>query len=370
MIGARVGNFQITRELGRGGMGTVYAATDLASGQQVALKSLAPELMKSQELRDRFVREAQAMARLQHPNIVRFLGWVDDPRHGWFIAMEFVKGEDFDKMLERMGLIPPATAIDLFLPALDALAYAHSLGVIHRDIKPANLMRLDTGVVKVLDFGTAKLTDQGAMTRMGQQIGTSVYMPLEQLMGQPISFAADIYALGVTLYEMITGHLPYYHEDPIQLAKLIMASPPAPPSAIYPPTPKALDAVILRALAREPQQRFANALEFKAALEQVRRTLGPPATGSGGFTAVPAPPQKAPVPAAAPVPTQAAAGARAEPASAGFSAVALGGVVIGFLGTGMGAWLLSAGKGPGWTVFGAAAAIWLGASLFEIFRKK
>jgi serine/threonine-protein kinase len=234
--------------------------------------------MKSKEIRDRFIREAQAMARLQHPNIVQFLGWVDDPRHGWFIAMEFVQGEDFEKLLERSGLIPPSTAIELFLPVLDALAYAHSTGVIHRDIKPANLMRLESGIVKVLDFGTAKLVDQSAMTRLGQQIGTSVYMPLEQLMGQPISFQADIYALGVTLYELITGKLPFYHDDQAMLVQMMMQHEPAAPSTVYPQTPRALDAVILKALKRAPQDRFRHALEFKEALMAVRDSLA----GGGG----------------------------------------------------------------------------------------
>jgi serine/threonine-protein kinase len=274
MVGVQVGNFHVTKELGKGGMGTVYAGQDVSTGQVVALKSLNKEYMKSKELRDRFVREAQAMARLQHPNIVQFLGWVDDPAQGWFIAMEFVKGEDVEKLIERMGLIPPAMAIDIFLPVLDALAYAHAQGVIHRDIKPSNIMKLESGIVKVLDFGTAKLVDQSAMTRLGQQIGTSVYMPLEQLLGQPINYTADIYALGVTLYEMVTGKLPYYSEDQFQLVQYLMSNVPAPPSAVYPPTPKGVDAVVMRAMQRDPQSRFQSALEMKAALMQVRSSLG------------------------------------------------------------------------------------------------
>jgi serine/threonine protein kinase len=271
--GTQVDRFLVTKKLGEGGMGVVYAAQDVSTGMQVALKSLNRELMKSKEIRERFVREAQAMARLQHPNIVQFLGWVDDPRHGWFIAMEYVHGEDFEKMLERTGVIPTAQALELFMPVLDALAYAHSTGVIHRDIKPANLMRLDSGIVKVLDFGTAKLVDQSAMTRLGQQIGTSVYMPLEQLMGQPISFQADIYALGVTLYEMLTGKLPFYHEDQFQLVQMLMAHEAMPPSSVYPGVPRALDAVVLKALKRNPQERFRHALEFKEAILAVKDSL-------------------------------------------------------------------------------------------------
>jgi serine/threonine-protein kinase len=301
------------------------------------------------------------MSRLDHPNIVKFLGWIDDPNYGWFIAMEFVEGEDFDHMLSRMGTVPPAKAIDMMLPALDALAYAHASGVIHRDIKPANLMLLSSGIVKVLDFGTAKLVDQGGMTRVGQQIGTSVYMPLEQLMGRPISVQADIYAMGVTLYELVTGKLPFYHDNPIELAKILMSNDPVPPSQIFPAAPKALDAVILKALAREPQNRFAHAIEFKDALAAVRATLD--GRGAPAVAAAAAPAEKAP----------------SGPARAAYKApslvdvppfVPLAGAIAGFAGVIAGAGAISAGSSAGWVLVGLFGTAWLATSILGYLRAK
>jgi len=293
--GTMVGQFQVERKLGEGGMGSVFAAVDRRTGARVALKSLNPDLMKSQELRDRFLREAQAMSRLQHPNIVQFMGFVDDPQQGWYIAMEYVQGKDFEKLVTEGGLIPTARAIDLFLPALAGVAYAHSLGIIHRDLKPANVMLLDDGRVKVLDFGTAKIAGESQMTKAGQQIGTQVYMPMEQLLGRPITPQADIYALGCTIYEMITAQLPYYHDDPIQLVRMMQSQAPIPPSKHYPGNPAALDPIILKALAKDPAQRYKDCAEFANALMAVRQTL--PAAGAaapqGGMPGMPPIPPRA-----------------------------------------------------------------------------
>jgi serine/threonine-protein kinase len=427
--GTMVGQFQVERKLGEGGMGSVFAAIDRQSGARVALKSLNPELMKSQELRDRFLREAQAMSRLQHPNIVQFMGFVDDPRVGWFIAMEFVSGKDFDKMIQESGIIPTARAIDLFLPALAGVGYAHSLGIIHRDLKPANIMLLDDGRVKVLDFGTAKIAGEAQMTKAGQQIGTQVYMPMEQLLGRPITPQVDIYALGCTIYEMITAQLPYYHEDPIELMRMMQSQAPIPPSKHYPGNPPQLDAIILKALARDPAQRYRDCAEFAQALMAVRQSLpaagaptpmpgaptgarpmqpsgvgmqplppmpgmppgappgmrpsgvgtplpGAPMAGAPGMPgAAPPPPMGAPGPAPGTAPTPYPGTAAAVPAAAapsrGAPVAAILLTVVGVLGVGGGAAMLVLSpelKVAGLVTLGAAALLWLVGSILAIAR--
>jgi tRNA A-37 threonylcarbamoyl transferase component Bud32 len=283
MIGRKVGDYQVTDVLGEGGMGMVFKGFHPVMGQQVAIKMLHPNLVKSDSIKKRFEREARAMARLRHPNILQILNFVEDT-HGCFIIMEFVQGKEFQDVLEEKGLIPPVEAIDMFVPILDAMYFAHSQGVIHRDIKPSNLMQLNTGVCKVLDFGTAKLAgDSGPqLTAAGMTLGTVVYMSPEQLMGRDLSPQADIYSLGVTLYEMTTASLPFYDENEMKLMKMIMKEPPPPPRMAYPGMPPSLEAVILRAIEKERGKRFTDAKEFADALKGVREEIAGPAPVSVG----------------------------------------------------------------------------------------
>ncbi|GIW70542.1 MAG: hypothetical protein KatS3mg102_0084 [Planctomycetota bacterium] len=287
MIGKKVGDYQITELLGEGGMGMVFKGLHPTLGQIVAIKSLHPNLVKADAIKKRFEREARAMARLRHPNILQIYNFVENEL-GCFIVMEFAEGKEFEEMISERGLIPPVEAIDLFLPVLDAMHFAHTAGVIHRDIKPSNLMLLNSGVVKVLDFGTAKLAgDSGPqLTAAGMTLGTVVYMSPEQLMGRDLSPQADIYSLGVTLYEMTTGKLPFYDENEMKLMRMIMKEPPPPPRMAYPAMPASLEAVILRAMEKDRAKRFKDAAEFKAALLQVKAELtGVPAGVSSGMVA-------------------------------------------------------------------------------------
>jgi serine/threonine-protein kinase len=279
--GTLVGDYQIVKKLGEGGMGEVYLAVHRTLGQRVVLKGLHREYLEDPELSRRLSREAEAMARLAHPNIVAIYNFIES-REGAFIVMEYVEGVTFDHLIERMGLIPPARAIELSLPVLRALQYAHEHGVIHRDLKPANLMLDFQGHVRVLDFGTAKLVDRPGLTRIGTTLGTATYMAPEQVLCREVGPAADVYAFGVTLYEMCTGRLPFESENTAKLVSMIVKEAPVPPSVYYPPLPKALEDAILRCLAKDPAQRFRSAAELAEALEAVAATLGGRAAGPAG----------------------------------------------------------------------------------------
>ncbi len=326
MIGKYVGDYQITQLLGEGGMGVVYKAIHPTLGQVVAIKMLHPNLVKAEAIKQRFLREAQAMARLRHPNILQLFNFVEN-NEGCFIVMEFVEGRTFESLLEEQGLIPPQRAIELFQPVLSAMSYAHAQGIIHRDIKPSNLMLLNgSNIVKVMDFGTAKMAGGPQLTAAGMTLGTVVYMSPEQLMGRDLSPQADIYSLGVTMYEMTTGRLPFYHDNEMQLMKMIMKEPPPPPSAIYPGMPKSLERVILKAIEKDLSRRYKVVDEFARDLEGVLAEISgaaaaPAAAGATGSTSgsIPKPPLAAhPAPQA----TVAAAAAVAEPAAAGLPAAA------------------------------------------------
>jgi predicted Ser/Thr protein kinase len=302
MIGKYVGDYQITKLLGEGGMGVVYKGVHPTLGQLVAIKMLHPNLVKAEAIKQRFLREAQAMARLRHPNILQLFNFVENPE-GCFIVMEFVEGRTFESLLEEQGLIAPERAIELFLPVLSAMSYAHSQGIIHRDIKPSNIMLLNSGnVVKVMDFGTAKMAGGPQLTAAGMTLGTVVYMSPEQLMGRDLSPQADIYSLGVTLYEMTTGRLPFYHENEMQLMKMIMKEAPPPPSSIYPAMPKALEKVILKAIEKDLGKRYRTTDEFANDLKAVERELAGAIAPAVGAASVGAASGATPRPGAAVVP--------------------------------------------------------------------
>ncbi len=313
MIGRFVGDYQVTELLGEGGMGVVFKGLHPTLGQIVAIKMLHPNLVKAESIKQRFLREAQAMARLRHPNILQLYNFIDTA-DGCFIVMEFVEGKTFEDLLQDSGLIPPDRAIELFVPVLSAMLYAHQQGIIHRDIKPSNLMLLHSGIVKVMDFGTAKMAGGAQLTAAGMTLGTVVYMSPEQLMGRDLSAGADIYSLGVTLYEMTTGRLPFYHENEMELMKMIMKQEPPPPGSFYPAMPKSLERVIMRSIAKDLTKRFRSADEFAKELERVKGELA--GGGSGGRIPTPAPGSIAPPFSATPTPPPVAPGALIGPGAA------------------------------------------------------
>ena len=269
----KIGKYEITGILGRGGMGVVYRAEDKRIGRQVAIKTLTENFSGQPEMLERFYREAQAGI-LQHPNIVIVYDLGDEDGVP-FIVMEFVSGEPLDKLIAAGRPSSIIEKLSIIEQVCLALGYAHHRGVIHRDIKPANVMVQQDGVAKIVDFGIARVqgsSSEGGLTRTGNVIGTIHYIAPERLKGRPFDGRSDIFAVGVMLYLMLTGQLPFTGEDMAVLQKLV--NDPHPPLGNYLTNyPPALDGIIDRALAKDPEQRYATAEEFAADLHALGEQL-------------------------------------------------------------------------------------------------
>lgn len=265
MIGSVIGNYEVRDKVGEGGMGAVYRGVDLMLEREVAIKVLRPELANTPQLVERFRIEAVALARLNHPNIATLYSFL---RHGdeFLMVMEFVRGETLDSLLRRTGALGVGPAITLFCQALDGIAHAHAHAIIHRDLKPANLMLTAQGTIKVMDFGIARVLGGGRMTRTGRLIGTLEYMSPEQVRGQETDARSDIYSLGIVLYEMLTGQVPFKSDSDYDLMHAHLEEMPTAPRVFAPHLPPAIEAIILRALAKSPADRFQTIAEFRAAL--------------------------------------------------------------------------------------------------------
>ncbi|HEV8268651.1 MAG TPA: protein kinase, partial [Thermoanaerobaculia bacterium] len=288
--GSRVGRFEIRRLLGSGGMGSVYLAHDTLLLRQVALKVIRKELLADEENLLRFRREAQAASALNHPNIVTVfdIGEADGQP---FLATEFVEGST---LRERMssGPLRLAEALDTAIQAAAGLAAAAGAGVVHRDIKPENLMRRRDGVVKVLDFGLAKVilpkekdaaTHSSVDTVSNALIGTVRYMSPEQLRCEDVDGRTDVFSLGVVFYEMVTGRLPFAGRSVSDTIVSVLTDPLVSMSdALARPVPKAFEAVVSRALARDRDRRFPTAADFVEALLPLRNGVGDSSLGGGG----------------------------------------------------------------------------------------
>jgi serine/threonine-protein kinase len=266
------GRYRVMHRLGSGGMADVWCAEDEQLGRRVALKVLAGRFAEDPEFRERFWREAPAAASLQHPNVVGIFDrgeWDDTP----YIAMELVRGRTLKEIVDEEGPLPPDRAIDIAKQILAAARYAHRHGVVHRDLKPQNVMVDEEGRAKVADFGVAR-AGASEMTQTGAIIGTVQYLSPEQAQGQPVSPRSDLYAIGVVLYEMLTGRVPFTADSPVTIALKHVSEAPVPPSQINPTVSPALDAVVLRALEKDPARRFQDADSFMVALEDARRMPG------------------------------------------------------------------------------------------------
>ncbi|HEY7537957.1 MAG TPA: protein kinase, partial [Gaiellaceae bacterium] len=263
--------YLITRKLGAGGMANVYLAEDQELGRRVALKLLNDRHASDDQFVERFRREAQNAAGLNHPNIVSIFdrGHAEDT---YYIAMEFLDGRTLKELLIRNGPTPIPIAIDYARQILGGLAFAHRHGIVHRDIKPHNIVVGRDGRLKVTDFGIAR-SGSSQMTEVGSIVGTAQYLSPEQARGSAVDARSDLYSLGIVLYEMLTGKVPFTGDAPVEIAMKHLSETPEPPSALRTAVPHDLDAIVMRALAKDPEQRYATAEEMDADLARVARGL-------------------------------------------------------------------------------------------------
>lgn len=281
------GRYELGLVLGSGGMATVYRALDRQLGREVAVKVLADNLGRDRAFVERFRREAQAAAGLAHPNLVTvFDTGSDGDLH--YIVMELVQGETLAERIRREGALPEDEAIRVAVGVCRALEAAHERGLVHRDVKPGNVMLGDDGRVRLVDLGIARIGGLDTLTTTGVVLGSSTYLSPEQAGGAPGDERSDVYALGCVLFEMLTGRPPFTAPSPVAILYLHVNEDPRPPSALT-GTRSALDAVVMRCLAKEPSGRYGSAAEVEAALlastEGGGRTMPLPAIDSLGDTA-------------------------------------------------------------------------------------
>ena len=278
------GRYRIVRKLGSGGMADVYLAEDEELGRRIAIKILNDRHANDESFVERFRREAKNAAGLSHPNIVSIYDR-GEAEGTYYIAMEYLDGRSLKELVVARGPLPIQDAIDATRQVLAALRFAHRKGVVHRDIKPHNVMADADGRLKVTDFGIAR-AGVSQMTEAGSIIGTAQYLSPEQARGTAVDQRSDLYSVGVVLYEMLTGTTPFSGESPVEIAMKHLSDPPRPPSVERPDIPPDLDMVVLRALAKNPDDRFQTAEEMDAELERVSRGVGVTAATADAATAV------------------------------------------------------------------------------------
>lgn len=287
------GRYRIDEIIGRGGMASVYRGEDLKLGRPVAIKLLKRELASDSAFRTRFRMEAQSASRMSHPTIVRVFDAGEDSDTDPdgsvhpvpYIVMELVHGQLLKDRVAQ-GALPEADAVRLTDGILEALEYSHRAGVVHRDIKPGNVMITDDGAVKVMDFGIARAVSDSSSTvaETTSIIGTASYFSPEQAKGDPVDARADLYSAGVVLYELLTGQAPFRGDTPVSVAYQHVSEAPVPPSEINESVSRAMDAVVLRALAKDPAQRYQDAASFRAALSAAVQGKEPSKRHLGALT--------------------------------------------------------------------------------------
>ncbi len=285
-VGQRVGDYEILSILGMGGMGKVYKVRNVISDRVEAMKILLPDLTSNQSLADRFLREIRLLATLDHPNIA-VLRTALTYENQLAMIMEFVEGETLANRAARAPL-STADAVNYSDQVLSALSYAHKQNIIHRDIKPANMMLTPQGVVKLMDFGIARSSTDGSLTTTGTTLGSLNYMPPEQVRGESADARSDIYSFGVSLYEMLTGKLPFQGDSQYSLMTAHLNQIPAEPITLRGDLPAGLNEIIMMAIAKDPANRFQTADAFRAALSSVE--VSPlPASNTTSVTPAPMP---------------------------------------------------------------------------------
>ena len=272
----RIGRYEIIKEVGQGAMGIVYQAWDPNVERVVALKVLRPDLTSDLEFKQRFRREARSAGRLAHSGIVTIFD-AGEKGNTSFLVMEYLEEQTLAELIKEKGALSPARACDIAAQVCDALDYAHKAKVIHRDIKPSNILLLPGGRVKLTDFGIARVAAESRLTRTGI-VGTLDYMPPEQAKGQDVDHRADIYALGVVLFEMLTGHPPFHADNPGATLLKIVSEPMPPPSSLNPAVWAELEAAVLKATAKDRSQRYQTAAEMRQAIQALTAEI----TNAGG----------------------------------------------------------------------------------------
>ena len=267
-----LGRYTLEDVLGRGGMAVVYRGRDEELGRPVAVKILADNLAGDEAFRERFLREARLAARVAHPNIVDVYDWGEGDDGRPYIVMEYVDGETAGELLARRGKLEPDEAVELAVQVCGGLEHAHAAGLVHRDIKPQNLLLRPDGTLKIVDFGIARAEHGTRLTEVGSVLGTAAYLAPEQAAGGEITPAADIYALGVVLYELLTGRTPYTYETLTQLLVAQQDQQIIPLRQLEPRVPPRLEEIVMRCLARLPDYRPPSA----SSLADQLRTLSEP----------------------------------------------------------------------------------------------
>ena len=265
MIGQMVGNYKIVSTLGEGGMGTVFKAVDVMLEREVAIKMLRAEIASQPDIVERFRSEAVTLAKLNHPAIATLYSFF---RQGdqFFMVLEYVAGETLDAAIRQSGPMPADRAVSIVSQALEGIAHAHAQGILHRDLKPANIMLPAAGGVKVMDFGIARLRSAARMTRTGGIVGTLDYIAPERVRGQETDLRSDLYSMGVVLYEMLAGRVPFQKTTEYDLMRAHLEEAPPPLATLGCSVPPAVEAALIRALAKNPDDRFSSAAEFRSAL--------------------------------------------------------------------------------------------------------